>query len=92
MKNKKKQTLPLKCHYCDNKPTHAIMLELRARQGPPLKENHVLHLACDIHSIETSFDYYVPHWAFRKMYIDWKQQAGVELKKEYCTIKIVKFQ
>jgi len=81
----------LKCSYCDNHATHSIMMELRDKPGPPIKENNVLNVACDIHSIETTFDYYVPLWAFKKLCVDWKQQAGIILDKKYCTIQIVKF-
>ena len=67
------------------------MLELRDKPGPPLKENNVLRVACDIHSIDNSFDYWVPHWAFIGVCNEWKRKAHVILNKQYCTINIVKF-
>lgn len=88
---KKKNKKPLKCYLCDNPPTHTIMLELREKPGPPLIPNNVLRVACDIHSVDTSFDHWVPFWAFKKLVFDYKQQYGINLKKEYCSINIKKF-
>lgn len=87
---KKKNKAPLKCHFCDNPATHTIMVELREKPGPPLKENNVLRVACDIHSIDKSFDHWVPIWAFRRLVEEWKK-VDVTLRKEYCTINIKKF-
>ena len=91
MKNKKKK-MSLKCYCCDNKPTHAVMIELRDRPGPPLKENNVIRLACDIHSVETAFEHWVPHYAFIALCNHWKKETGVILDKRFCNIHIVKFQ
>jgi len=87
---KKRKKAPLKCHFCSNKPTHAVMLELREKQGPPLKSNNVIHVVCDIHAVDNSFDAWVPIWAFRKIAIDYKQQ-GINIDRKYCNINIVKF-
>lgn len=89
MKDNKKKP-PLKCHICGDKATHAIMMELREKPGPAIKENNVIRLACDIHAVDTSFDYWVPLWAFRKLVND-NSKEGIHIKKEFCTIKIVKF-
>ena len=86
----KKKKEPLKCHFCDSQATHAIMVELREHSGPPLKENNVIRTACDKHSVNKSFDYWVPIWAFKKLCVDW-ENAGSILNKQYCTINIVKF-
>ena len=87
MKEKKQ---PLKCHFCANHATHVIMVELREKPGPPLKENNVLRVACDIHSIDTTFDNWVPVWAFKGLCSEWKN-VGVILNKAYCSINIIKF-
>ena len=80
----------LKCHVCEKMATHVVLVELRAEQGPPLKENNVLRVACPEHAANTNFDYWVPFWAFKKLCIDWKNEADVILNKAYCTIKVLK--
>ena len=85
MKKRKK----LKCYFCDNPATHTILMELREKQGPPLKENAVIRVACDEHSTNTSFDHWVSIWAFKKLCFDW-EKAGFILNKQYCTINILK--
>ena len=87
---RKKKPKHLKCHFCDNQATHTVIMELRERQGPPLKEDNVIRVVCDIHSIDNSFDHWVPIWAFKKLCIDW-QKAGYTLNKQFCTINILKF-
>lgn len=82
----------LKCHYCDNHATHAILIDLREKPGPPVKKNNVLSVVCDIHSVETSFDSWVPVWAFKKLADDWRTKANVILDKRYCTITALKLE
>lgn len=89
MKKKNKKP-PLVCHICGDKATHAVMMELREKQGPPLKENNVIRLACDTHAKETSFDYWVSNPALMSLINFWKREAGIILNKRYCTIKLVK--
>ena len=87
-----KEKKKLKCALCDKEATHAIMIELRDRQGPPLKENNVLNVVCDEHATNTSFDYWVPSWAFINLCNEWKKLANVTLNKSLCSINIIKFE
>lgn len=91
MKNKQQKKEPLKCHVCGERATHAVMIELRDKPGPPLKENNVIRTACDAHSTDKSFDYWVPHHAFISLCNTWRKETNIILRKEYCTINIVKF-
>jgi len=86
----KKKKEPLLCHICHEKATHVVMLELRAQQGPPLKENNVIRLACDEHAKETSIDYWVSNGAFMAVLSFWKREANITLIKKYCTINMLK--
>lgn len=81
----------LKCQFCTNKATHVVLVELRDKPGPPLKENNVLRTVCDIHAVDTSFDHWVPYWAFKGLCNEWKN-VGVVLDKKYCSINILKFE
>ena len=79
----------IKCHVCGELATHVILIQLREQSGPPIKED-VLRTVCEEH-INTSFDHWVPAWAFKKLCFDLKEQANVTLNKQYCTIKVLPF-
>ena len=77
----------LKCHVCSEKATHVILIELREKPGPALKENNVLRVVCEEH-VDTSFDKWVPYWAFKGLCLEWKNK-GFTLNKQHCTIGVM---
>lgn len=86
---KKKIHQQLKCQFCSNPATHTVLIELREKPGPPLKENNVLYLVCDIHAVDNSFDRFVSYPAFKALCIEWSK-VGVTLNKRFCSINILK--
>lgn len=87
--NGKKEKRPIHCYFCKNKPTHTVLLELREKPGPPIKENNVVALVCDIHSIDNSFERWVPLSAFHKLVNDYRKE-GININRQYCSIQILK--
>lgn len=77
----------LKCQYYSSTATHTVLLELRERPGGPIKENNVLGLVCEVHSINRSFNHWVPTWAFLQM-IEKYRRIGIRLNRQYCNINV----
>lgn len=87
VKPKPRTLKELKCHVCGEPATHVVLIELREKPGPPLKENNVLRVICKEH-INLNFDYWVPYWAFKGLCTQWANE-GITLNKQYCTIGIL---
>ncbi len=90
MRKRKFKRTDIKCHVCGEVATHVVLVELREKPGPALKDNNVLRTVCEEHSKNNDFDYWIPHFAFKKLCDDWSK-AGFILQKHFCTILIKPF-